>query len=338
MARDRRPVLSSIGDPDAAEWLGLMESCHPDASRPLRSLVELWRRSRGRDALVLRGSVTLRDCYRDLVFAAALRHLRRRKPRVLMTDATWEPRSRSITARAPWLAPVIPAVARTLIRLLDGPHVRYAVLSEGERESFAETWGIPVDRVVFTPFPMTLYDHWDEPTHDGGYLFAGGNSLRDYELLAEAVRDVDVDVHVASRWVPAHPTERLHARTTSHDEFVELLLGCRAMVLPLERSVRSAGQQTYLNAMVLGKPVVVTDGLGVRDYIVDGVTGVVVPPDDPQALRAALVHLLDPANAEHYAEMGRRARADVLTRFMPEHYVATLVRELGYTLPAGGPR
>lgn len=328
MTTARPPILSTVGDPQEPAWRGLMEASHPRPGRPLLSLLELWARSYRREALVLRGSVTARDLYRDLVFALALRH-RRRRPRTLVTDATWEPGSRTLAARLPWLQPHLPQIARLMIRALDGPHVHYAVLSQEERAVFARTWGVPVERVVFTPFPMTLYAEYDRQTHDGGYLFAGGNSLRDYDLLAAALAGSGYEAHVASRWTPPTPVPGLHARPTSHDEFTELLLGCRAMVLPLERSSRSAGQQTFLNAMVLGKPVIVTDAMGVRDYVEDGVTGVVVPPD-PTRLREALDHVMDPANAEHYRRMGARARAEVLGRRMPEHYVQHLVAALGY--------
>ena len=61
--------------------------------------------------------------------------------------------------------------------------------------------------------------------------------------------------------------------------------------------------------MVLGKPVVVTDALGVRDYVEDRRTGLIVPPGDPAAMRAALDWLLDPANASEVRAMGERARA-----------------------------
>lgn len=50
-----------------------MEAAHPELGHPARSLVDLFRRSPHRQALVLRGSVTMGEWYRDLVFALALR-------------------------------------------------------------------------------------------------------------------------------------------------------------------------------------------------------------------------------------------------------------------------
>jgi glycosyltransferase involved in cell wall biosynthesis len=47
-----------------------------------------------------------------------------------------------------------------------------------------------------------------------------------------------------------------------------------------------------LEAMAHGRPVVATAVGGLRDLVVDGETGIVVPPRDPAALRTALTTLL----------------------------------------------
>ncbi len=70
-----------------------------------------------------------------------------------------------------------------------------------------------------------------------------------------------------------------------------------------------------LEAMATGRPVVATPVGGTAEAIVDGESGVLVPPQDSDALAAATISLLrDPARA---AAMGRAAR-----RRMEEHYSA----------------
>lgn len=283
-------------------------------------LARLWRLADGKAGVILLGSVTRRHRYRDLVFAGLLRlgTAPERRPRVLITDATWKPESASL-ARLTGLPPSwFGLPARAVVRLIDGPHVRYAVLSTEENETFARTWGVDADRVVFTPFPSTIEP--TTPTTRGDYLFAGGNSLRDYALLQEALRGTDVPCRVASTWQPSDQQGPIEAGPVPHDDFVTLLAGCRASVVPLQRTVRSAGQQSYLNAMMLAKPVVVTEAPGVRDYIIDGETGVIVPPD-PVAMREAILHVMDPANEAHYAEMGRRAREWVTRNATQSRYM-----------------
>jgi len=93
-------------------------------------------------------------------------------------------------------------------------------------------------------------------------------------------------------------------------------------------SNRSSGQQSYLNAMLLGKPVIVTEPPGVHDYINNGVTGVIVP-SSVEALRAAIRHVMDPAHAEHYREMGARASQAVREAHHDFTYRKLLLRAAG---------
>ena len=62
----------------------------------------------------------------------------------------------------------------------------------------------------------------------------------------------------------------------------------------------------YLEAMRFGKPCVGTFAGGVPEVIEDGVTGILVPPGDPDALAAAVARLVDDEGLRR--EMGRRGR------------------------------
>ena len=63
--------------------------------------------------------------------------------------------------------------------------------------------------------------------------------------------------------------------------------------MPLQaRDDRSSGQTTYINAMARAKAIVVTDAPGVRDYIQDSETGLIVAPGDPDAMAQAVGRLL----------------------------------------------
>lgn len=69
-------------------------------------------------------------------------------------------------------------------------------------------------------------------------------------------------------------------------------------------------------AMAHGRPVVGTRVGGLVDAIEDGVTGVLVPPREPPALRAALLRLL--GDPELRRRMGEAARARARERFSVE--------------------
>jgi glycosyltransferase involved in cell wall biosynthesis len=64
-----------------------------------------------------------------------------------------------------------------------------------------------------------------------------------------------------------------------------------------------------LEAMSHGRPVVATDVGGLRDLVVDGETGLVVPPRRPEALRAALERLLGDEELRHRLGAAGRERA-----------------------------
>jgi glycosyltransferase involved in cell wall biosynthesis len=62
-----------------------------------------------------------------------------------------------------------------------------------------------------------------------------------------------------------------------------------------------------LEAMAVGRPVIATNIGGMPDMIVDGETGMLVPPGDSAALRQALAALLaDPQRLERYGAAGKQ--------------------------------
>lgn len=74
--------------------------------------------------------------------------------------------------------------------------------------------------------------------------------------------------------------------------------------------------RTLLDAMYMGRPVLVTAVNGHKDAIVDGVNGLMVPSQDPTALKNGLLTLLDdPAFAER---LGAQAAKDARTSFAME--------------------
>jgi rhamnosyl/mannosyltransferase len=80
-----------------------------------------------------------------------------------------------------------------------------------------------------------------------------------------------------------------------------------------------------LEAMASGLPCITTDvGTGTSWVVQDGVTGRVVPTEDPQALRGAIADLL--SDAEQRQHFGRAARARVEAEFTQDALVSRVMR------------
>jgi len=318
-----QPYLSTMWAPTDPRWNERVRVLEHRKLGPgdVRAFLDA---AKGARAVILRGSVSFGERYRDLVLAMAAKRLKNR-PAIVITDATWEQSSSAVERRLPSrVRPLVPKLARAAMRLVDSPRVHYCVLSSAEVGTFPGIWGVDPGRVHFTPFPHTLYDDaLDAPTSDGGYVFAGGNSLRDYDLLESAVAGTGVEVHIAAKW-RGLGSKNVHARVLTHEQFMADLAGCGVCVVPLHRTVRSAGQQTYLNAMALGKLVIVTEAPGVTDYIEDGITGVISAPE-PDALRAAILDALDPARSDHYRAVAARGKDVARTRFNEYTYRSELL-------------
>ncbi len=279
-------------------------------------LQRLVRAALASDALVVDGATGGAVRATDLGAAIALAALRT-GPAVVVTDATWSAADGVLDR----------LVCRLGVGAMDSPRVSYCVLSRGERRAFPRTWGVRPERVFFTPFYYTAADALvDAPGSERGGVFAGGDSLRDYGPVLAAAPRLRVPVTLATRLVPdavrAALPEHVRAGPVSHPEYLRLMREATVVVVPLaDRRDRSAGQQTYLNAMAMGKLVIVPDVMGVRDYVEDGRTGIVVPARDRAALEGALRWAVDPARRGAVRSMGARARDVVRTRFTPERYV-----------------
>jgi len=98
----------------------------------------------------------------------------------------------------------------------------------------------------------------------------------------------------------------------AYRDLPEFYAACDVFVLPSVSRLEAFGI-VALEAMATAKPVVVTDIPGVREVVTDGVEGLLADPVHPEDLAAKIRTLL--ANPDRRAEMGRRGRDKVESRF-----------------------
>ena len=104
-----------------------------------------------------------------------------------------------------------------------------------------------------------------------------------------------------------------------------LLREARVFALPCTTAPdgdRDGLPNAILEAMAAGVPVVATPVGGITEAVTDGLTGLLVPPDNPEALADRLEELLK--NNERCRTLGLSGRALVIERFDLERNVALL--------------
>lgn len=185
-----------------------------------------------------------------------------------------------------------------LLRRTLGPGARVTSVSQGVDTRFFDSTGV-------------------EPWRDQPYALCVGAEMRDYPLLFEAVRGLDIPIVIkaSSAWMKstrrplAPPPESVEVleRRLSYAELRSLYAGARLVVVPLYDTPQAAGITTILEALAMGKCVLATASAGLPDVLQDRVTGRVVA-GEPRALREALQALWDDAEErERLAQAGYTA-------------------------------
>jgi glycosyltransferase involved in cell wall biosynthesis len=212
------------------------------------------------------------------------------------------------------------SIRRLLYRLAVQGSCRVLVQRSCEVESYARALDVPKKKFTFALYHATIYDT-PYTVRDDGYVFAGGDSDRDYALLLEAVRGLPYRVIIASlnrnQFQGLEIPENVEIRNASEAEFIQLMAGASVNVVPLQPLPQHVGgEQTYANAMTMGKPTIVTD-MYASDYIQNGITGILTAAGDAKALQQAIKELMD--NPESAHRMGARAK-EAARAFTPEKF------------------
>lgn len=108
----------------------------------------------------------------------------------------------------------------------------------------------------------------------------------------------------------------------------------RALQIYVQASTREGLPNAILEAMAAGLPVVATAVGGVPEVVEDGVTGILVPPEEPARLADAILSLLD--SPDRARTMGEAGRARIESHFTAAAMVAahhTLYRRTVTPLP-----
>jgi glycosyltransferase involved in cell wall biosynthesis len=205
-------------------------------------------------------------------------------------------------------------------------------LAGAHRDRLVQEIGLDSARVFTAELGVDGEFFRAQPLEPNGYVLAMGKDLaRDYHTFLEAVRGIDARVVVVTS---PHLLKGLQLPSNVEvrgrvpwPEMSALYAGARCFALPIRAEgyrygTDASGLTALLEAMATGRPIVATERTVFGDYVEDGGSALLVPPDDPNALRAAIERVM--ADDELADGLGAQARAAVDERLTTPEFARRL--------------
>jgi len=168
-------------------------------------------------------------------------------------------------------------------------------------------------------------------------LVSAGKTKRDHNTLVKAVSSIDcsLKIYCSATTAPtvAYSPERIevtasnsHNNAVSYPNILAAYRRAFAIAIPLTETEDLAGLTSLLDAMAVGKPVIMTRNKHIDlDLEKEGI-GLWVKPDDVAGWQQAIAYLL--AHPEEAAAMGDRGRRLCETKYNLDVFTNTLARAL----------
>jgi glycosyltransferase involved in cell wall biosynthesis len=224
-------------------------------------------------------------------------------------------------------------VQRLAMKLIDPGIDYYIVYSTAELTIFPQIWGVSADKMRYCPMYYSFDLSNDQPgrVEAGGYIFSGGNSYRDYPPLIEAARHLpEYKFYLATVRVNERDglPENITVNWPSKEDYLRLIQEANAVVVPLQLGLkRTIGLLTAFETMLMGQVLIVSDAVGIRDYVHDGETGIIVD-GSVDSYENAIRWVLAPENKGKVEEMKVKARKSVMEEFTLEKHVDYVISVL----------
>ncbi len=240
-----------------------------------------------------RSDLVLINCDPNLVYRISTLFLLRRKLRRPMVAV-------DLVLRKP--SNIIGSV-KTLVRRGLLSQVDWFLHYFRDWSGYTQYFGIGPERSDYVPFKPNLRYQIDPNANPAGeYVLCFGRSMRDYETFFNAVVHLPYPAAIPRPDIKAlrdhgsrltrslaeiPKTVRLLDDDGGRDDQVQILHKARLVVLPiLKSSIAASGIGTYLNAMLMAKCVILTEGPGASDVLKN--EAIFVPPENPVALARAI--------------------------------------------------
>lgn len=201
---------------------------------------------------------------------------------------------------------------KTLTNWLTYPYIKYFVLFNRHFVSeFSKKNNIPYEKIVLSK--LGVYDLFssvykdDVIQEDGSILFIGRLSkYKGVEIFLEAIKLISKELSgykfiIAGKPHPGYKLPDIPSlpngnvlvvidKYLSNKQVSELIQKSSIIVCPYLDATQSG---VILTAYAFNKPVIATNVGGLPEYVWDGETGVIIPPNDPYSLKATIIKLME---------------------------------------------
>ncbi len=239
-------------------------------------------------------------------------------PHILVAHHLTSPKKRALQSRIHWLQ----------------RFTRIVVLSEPQAAYLRDEAGYPEDRTVLLRDSVDT-DFWQpqkERSAEASFILSVGQERRDYATLFAAARelpDLKFIVVAGSGWAARTAITGMLSpnvivcRDLTYADLRSLYERASLVALPLEANILyAAGANGLLEAMAMGKPVVLTETPGLKGYVRQGENAHVVSPANPHDLVAVLRQMQN--SSGDTARLGVEARGTAEARNSLQSYVMAL--------------
>lgn len=168
---------------------------------------------------------------------------------------------------------------------------KFVTYSNVERQLYADYFNIPIEKIDMLHWAVHApkVDLTQEPIEARPYICALGSQGRDYATLIDAMKKLPNIklVLVASADSMQGLTVPNNVKVYSSIPLANahnILAHSAFMVLPLRDAKVPCGHVTIVSSMFFKKAILVTNSLGVHDYISDNETGLFFEPKNPDDL------------------------------------------------------
>lgn len=173
------------------------------------------------------------------------------------------------------------------------------------------------------------------PIDFGKYILSVGTDMhRDIDSFIELTKSMKSMKYILSTCNNNYINKRYNSNTVvlkaNLQEMRWLYKNSVFVVIPLKYNEHASGCTTILEAAAMHKPVIVSDVPGIRGYIIDGVTGIVVPVGDIMAMKVAVDKLLEDNDLCY--KMGEKAYEYVKDKFTTDKWAEEHIKISEYLI------